>query len=81
MSSWGGENRGTGGRRCGYRANYGDGRHLVAAARSVLSGNVESAGGAANEGAMKEGSAARQALAGVPVTARQVAKRSSRSWR
>jgi len=36
-------------------------------------------GWSAEKGALKEGSAARQAMVGVPVTARQVAKRSSRS--
>ena len=49
----------------------------AAASSTVLSGKVESAGRSANEGALKEGSAARQAIAGVPVTARQVAKRSA----
>ncbi len=39
----------------------------------VLSGKVGSAGRRVNEGALKEGSAPRQAMAGVPVTARQVA--------
>jgi len=43
------------------------------AVERVLSGKVGSAGRRVNEGALKEGSAPRQAMAGVPVTARQVA--------
>jgi hypothetical protein len=48
------------------------------AARRTLSGNVEPTGWLVDEDALKEGSAARQAMAGVPLTARQTARR---SWR
>ncbi len=39
------------------------------------------AGSLAHKGVLKEGSTARQAMAGVPMTARQVAKRSALVWR
>ena len=47
----------------------------------ALSGKVESVGWPAKEGVLKEGSAAHQAMVGVPVSARQAAKRSARRWR
>ncbi len=47
----------------------------------VLSTKVGRAGQLGNEGVLKQGGAAGQAMAEVPVTARQVAKRSSRCWR
>ena len=46
--------------------------------RRALSGKVGLVRPPGNEGVPQEGGAARQAMAGVPVTARQVAKR---SWR
>ncbi len=47
----------------------------------VLSTRVGQAGQLGNEGVLKQGGAAGQAMDGVPVTARQVAQRSSRCWR
>ncbi len=47
----------------------------------VLSGKAEMVGALANKSVLEEGGTARQALAGVPVTARQVAQRAARAAR
>ncbi len=47
----------------------------------VLSIKVELAGLLGNEGVLKGGGVVGQASGGVPVTIRQVAKRSARIWR
>ena len=52
--------------------------HLLGTYQGALSGKVGLVGLPGNEGVLNEGGAASQAMAGVPVTARQVAKRSAR---